>query len=154
MVRMATALNGRYLLQLREIGATIKQLMLECAVRPHLMKLLAHDYVLLQELPRTVDHNPRTTTYLWHVDIDQAYRTLERDMFRTMGTLFGRMAHEQRVNAPALAALTPQVEGGASLEHLSEAQQAEARVAQRKIDCLENALLQVHHTAMKMRAIA
>ena len=33
MCRMATALNGRYLLQLREIGACIKQLMLECAVR-------------------------------------------------------------------------------------------------------------------------
>ena len=202
MCRMATALNGdvRYLLQLREIGACIKQLMLECAIRdkfgelafrvfrllllrrptgvggahvscklelkqlaelallperdarPHLMKLLKHDYVLLQELPRTADHNPRTTTYLWHVDIEHAYRTLERDMFRTMGTLFGRIAHEQRVNAPALAAVQPQM--GMTLDYLSEAQQEEARVAQRKIDCLENALLQVHHTAMKMRAIA
>jgi len=204
MCRMATALNGRYLLQLREIGACIKQLMLECAVRdkfgdvafrvfrllllrkpspglsgggthvacklelkqlaelallperdarPHLMTLLRHDYVLLQELPRTADHNPRTTTYLWHVDVEHAYRSLERDMFRTMGTLYGRMAHERRANAPALAAVQPQA-AGMPLEHLSEAQHEEARVAQRKIDCLENALLQVHHTAMKMRAIA
>ena len=31
--RMATALNGKYLLQLGEIGACVKQLMLEAAVR-------------------------------------------------------------------------------------------------------------------------
>ena len=200
--RMATALNGKYLLQLGEIGACVKQLMLEAAVRdkfgelacrifrmllrkkgggggadraplklelkqlaelallperearPLLMKLLQSDYVLLQELPRTVDHNPRTTTYLWHVDLDAAYRTLERSMFLSVANLFSRMAHERSAHALALATV-PQP--GAPLaptpEQLSEAQQAEARLAQRKLDCLENSILLVHQAAMKMRII-
>lgn len=107
----------------------------------------------LQELPRTVDHNPRTTTYLWHVDLDQAYRTLERSMFRSVASLFSRMGHERDAHAPALAALAQT--GGLlePLEQLSEAQQAEARTAQRKLDCLESSILAVHHAAMKMRIL-
>ena len=35
----------------------------------------------------------------------------------------------------------------------AEAQQAEARLAQRKLDCLENSILLVHQAAMKMRII-
>ena len=118
------------------------------------MKLLQNDYVLLQELPRTVEHNPRTTTYLWHVDLEAAYRTLERSMFLSVANLFSRMAHERSEHALALATV-PQP--GAPLapapEQLSEAQQVEARLAQRKLDCLENSILLVHQAAMKMRII-
>ena len=39
------------------------------------------------------------------------------------------------------------------LSQLSEAQQTEARTAQRKLDCLENSILLVHQAAMKMRII-
>ena len=71
------------------------------------MKLLQNDYVLLQELPRTVEHNPRTTTYLWHVDLEAAYRTLERSMFLSVANLFSRMAHERSEHALLTLTLTP-----------------------------------------------
>ena len=79
----------------------------------------------MQELPRTVDHNPRTTTYLWHVDLDQAYRTLERSMFLCVAGLFSRMTHERVAHALALATVPqPGAPPAPALEQLSEAQQA------------------------------
>ena len=46
-----------------------------------------------QELPRTVDHNPRTTTYLWHVDIQQALHG------HCMGTAWARALRVHRMHA-------------------------------------------------------
>ena len=41
----------------------------------------------MQEVPRTVDRNPKTTTYLWYVSLPHAYRTLEGEMMGTLATL-------------------------------------------------------------------
>ena len=38
-------------------------------------------------MPRSVDHNPRTTCYLWYVDLPRAYRALEAQLLQTHARL-------------------------------------------------------------------
>ena len=143
LCKMASTLNGKYLIELHEIANAIKQVMVEGAVRtlvgeqgcrlfrllcrghalggcttkgqqkyelkqlaemallperdarPLLWKLLNHEHVLMQEVPRSVDRNPKTTTYLWHCSLDKAYQTLERQMFKTLCSLGQRLAKER-----------------------------------------------------------
>ena len=34
------------------------------------------------QVARSTDHNPKTTTYLWHVEVKQAYAKLESEMLQ------------------------------------------------------------------------
>mgnify|MGYP002637281527 CR=1 FL=1 len=119
-----------------------------------MMKLFRHEYVALQEVPRSTDHNPKTTTYLWHVDLAAAYRKLEQEMFRTLSRLRARLEFEQGKQAHAFAAL--QADGVAFddyLERLTEAQRQEVYEAQRKSDLLNNTIQHVHNTVMLLRTV-
>jgi transcription initiation factor IIE alpha subunit len=84
--------RGQQKLELKQIAELA--LMPERDARPVLMKLLQAELVQLQEVPRTIDRNPKTTTYLWHVSLPHAYATLEAEMMRTLVHLRGRLAHE------------------------------------------------------------
>ena len=64
----------------------------------NVMALLRAEYVQLQEVPRTADHNPRTTTYLWHVELRSAYAKFERDLMRTVAALRQRVSHEEEAH--------------------------------------------------------
>ena len=57
------------------------------------MTLLQAELVMLQEVPRTADRNPKTTFYLWHVSLPHAYRVLEAEMLRTLDQLRAPARH-------------------------------------------------------------
>jgi len=145
---MASPLNGKYMLNLAQMTAAIRQLALETAVlnrcgetacrlfrlllrfranggcpkiedgvprvyrlelkqlaelglmpekeaRPLLWTLMSAGYASLQEVPRSVDHNPRTTCYLWYVDLPRAYRAFEAQLLQTHARLATMLEAEQ-----------------------------------------------------------
>lgn len=146
LCQMASPLNGKYMFNLAEMTAAVKQIMLETAVlhkfgeaacrifrlllrlgfkggcvttdrlplklelkqvaemslmpereaRPLLGRMLAAGFVSLQEMPRSTDHNPRTTVYLWHVEMARACRALEAEMLATESKLISRLEAEHR----------------------------------------------------------
>ncbi|KAL1507209.1 hypothetical protein AB1Y20_008059 [Prymnesium parvum] len=204
LCKMASTLNGKYILNLSEMGSAIKQLVLENAIRerfgempsrlyklllrshaqgggygerkppqklelkqmaemsllperearPFMMRFLRHEYVCLQEVARSNDHNPKTTTFLWYVDLPMAYKKLEQEMLKTLCSLLARLEYEEKQQVHAFAAL--QTEGVAFddfLERLTENERREVQLAQRKADLLNNTILHIHHTMMLLRTV-
>ena len=82
-------------------------------------------YVLMQEVPKTVDRNPKTTTYLWHVSLPHAYSTLEAEILKMVSHLHIRLRHE---------CSTLPAEGAADGDDVA------AMRASAKVDCLEHTL--------------
>ncbi|EOD19379.1 hypothetical protein EMIHUDRAFT_242867 [Emiliania huxleyi CCMP1516] len=79
--------------QLAELG-----LMPEKEARPLLWTLMSAGFASLQEappVPWSVDHNPRTTCYLWYVDLPRAYRALEAQLLQTHARLATMLEAEQ-----------------------------------------------------------
>ena len=97
-------------------------------------------------MSRSADHNPRTTTYLWHVDLNRAYRNLEAEMLFTETKLMARHAAETRKAEASARA------GDAS--HFSEVagHDTPASIA-RRLSVLEVAILQTSETVMLLRYI-
>uniref|UniRef100_A0A7S0L894 DNA-directed RNA polymerase III subunit RPC3 n=1 Tax=Coccolithus braarudii TaxID=221442 RepID=A0A7S0L894_9EUKA len=108
----------------------------ENATRPLLMRMLQAEYVMLAEVSRTNDHNPRSTTYLWYVDLPKAYRTVERELLKTLYNLQCRLQAERKKEPLALA---------------DESAEEAASLAQRRVDYLTHMMLKVHETLMLMR---
>ena len=88
---------GQWKLELKQLAAMA--LLPDREVRPLLMCMMQAGLVMLQEVPRTGDHNPRSTTYLWCVDLDRACAALEREMLLTIGRLHERLGDEERLAA-------------------------------------------------------
>lgn len=201
LCKMASTLNGKYLLELHEMCNAIKQVMVEGAVRtlvgeqgcrlfrllcrghslggcttkgqqkyelkqlaelallperdarPLLWKLLNHEYVLMQEVPRSVDRNPKTTTYLWHCSLDKAYQTLERQMFKTLCSLGQRLAKER------IASGEDRGEPGCRRTGLAAISEAEASEEQRqmllcaraRVEALDGAMMKLFDSALTFR---
>lgn len=136
--------SGQFKFETKQLAAMA--LLPESRTRPVLMHLFKAGYAQLQEVPRTVDHNPRTTVYLWHVDLPQAYRVLEKEMLSAARKLMVRLEHERSKIDPTVRK-APQSE-------LSEAQQRELRAAQHKEDSLDYMILQILHSVQLMRTLS
>lgn len=197
LCKMASTLNGKYILELGELGNAVKQLLLEAVVRervgelgvrlyrsllrkhahggcsargqqkhelkqlaedslmperdarPLMMKLLLSGYALLQEVPRTLDRNPKATTHLWHVSLPGAYRALELEMLGSLLNLHRRLEHEKRGLVDPPAAPPASLHG----EHITEAQRHEAVLASRRVETLQNSIAHLHETFMTLRTV-
>ena len=145
----------------------------EREARPHLWRLLQGGYVRLQEVPKTADHNPRTTCFLWHVDTPAALRVLERDVLKTAHLMQQRAEAECAPPAPASRggageasgagggpAPAPRPDGmgpggcsNAAASAQGEAARREALVAARKSELLDSMTLQLINTAMLLRVL-
>ena len=193
VVKMATTLNGKYMLELGEIANAVKQTMIEGVVKhkageagcrlyrilarkhahggcssrgqqkyelkqiaeqalqpekdakPSLWILLQSGYVQLQEVPRSADRNPKTTTYLWHVSLPHAYRAFEAELFDTITRLQRRIDMDQAATGAAGSAL---VDAAAS-----DTRRKEASTARQRVDSLEAAVMRLFDTALVLRAL-
>lgn len=127
-------------------------LMPEREARPLLILLLQSEYVMVQEVPRTLDRNPKATTFLWHISLQHAYRAVERAMLHSLVNLHRRLRHECKEHA---ALLPRNFSEAANLESAREqtrvAHRQESFLAQRRIRVLENSILQLHETVMVLR---
>jgi transcription initiation factor IIE alpha subunit len=139
--------RGQQKLELKQLAELA--LLPERDARPLLLRLLQEEYVMLQEVPRTVDRNPKTTTYLWHVSLPHAYATLEQEMHRMLVSLHRRLAHEAAAAAAngsaeeALRQSTGSIDTGVG----------EAGLAARRAEFTEMTLLKLHETMMLLRNV-
>ncbi|KAG6333528.1 hypothetical protein ID866_5564 [Astraeus odoratus] len=65
-------------------------------VRPLLSAMASECLISTQEVPKTADHNPTRTFYLWHVDLDRAYSTLLGSLYKTLFNISVRREAEQK----------------------------------------------------------
>lgn len=147
--------KGHQKLELKQIAELA--LLPERDTRPLLMRLLQDELVMLQEVPRTADRNPKTTFYLWHVSLPHAYRALEAQMLKTLDHLHVRLAHEVRLASGAVGnAGDPSGWGGGHADHFAEGggeKEAEKQAARRRADYLEATILKLHQTVLLLRVV-
>ena len=105
--------------------------------RPLLLKLLQLEYVLLQEVPKTNDRNPKTTTHLWHVSLPHAYATLEVEILMMLAQLYARLKHET----------------GLASQHGTSAHDVGAQRASARLDCIEHSIMRLHVTLLLLRTL-
>jgi len=203
LCKMATTLNGKYLIELHELANAVKMILAEGAVRrlvgeqgcrlfrllcrghalgscshkgqqkyelkqlaemallperdarPLLWKLLHHEFVRLQEVPRSADRNPKTTTYLWHCSLPHAYQTLERQMFKALCALSARLTQERKAageergesGQPSGVLRRP----GATELDMSDEQRLAAQRARARLETLDGAIMKLFDTALTLR---
>ncbi|KIM57099.1 hypothetical protein SCLCIDRAFT_1219780 [Scleroderma citrinum Foug A] len=64
-------------------------------VRPLLSAMSSDCLISTQEVPKSADHNPTRTFYLWHVDLNRAYSTLLGSLYKTLFNINARRQAEQ-----------------------------------------------------------
>lgn len=62
--------------------------------RARLYQLVAHDYIQLQEVPKSADHSPHHTFYFFGVRINQAFLRLRSEIIKAMKNLKLRLRFE------------------------------------------------------------
>jgi len=87
LLRMKKQLEQKQVADLALISAT--------KTRKRLYQMLSCGFVQLQEVPRTVDHAPSRTFYLWSVRIDQVRRMVIDEMYVVLRKLRQRLQHEE-----------------------------------------------------------
>lgn len=143
--------RGQQKLELKQLAEMT--LMPEREARPLLLQLLQSEFVLLQEVPRSSDRNTKTTTYVWYVSLQHAYRTVENALLHTLVNLHRRLRYERKAlhgavlpaticSAPSLAP-TREEDGGVPV-FLSSRTPC-------KLAMIENSILQLHETLMVLR---
>lgn len=71
--------------------------------RDCLYKMLASNYVHLQEVPRTNEHNPSKTFYLWNVRMSHVESILVMEMYKALRNMKARLAFTMSTHADLLA---------------------------------------------------
>ena len=120
----------------------------EREARPLLWSLLQSGYAMLQEVARTADHNPKTTTYLWYVSLPHAYKTLEEEM---VSSLVGKMkqTQEEAQTAERLSATT----SSTNVSEANEEQLQEAATAKARAEAAEVATARLYDTFLLLRTL-
>jgi DNA-directed RNA polymerase III subunit RPC3 len=108
-------------------------MMAEREARTLLERMLKAGFGSLQELPRSADHNPKTTLYVWHVELPRACRALEAELLTTEAKMALALADERR-KAEVKGKVAP-ADGA------------------RRAALLEAAMLRAHESAMLLRFI-
>lgn len=142
----ACAARGQQKMEMKMLAEAA--LLPEREARPLLWQLLQHGYVSLQEVARTADHNPKTTTYLWYVSLPHAYRALEEELTLSLVRMNDRLVAEQQV-AERLTASTRST----NVSETSEEQKREAAVARARAESLEAAIARLSNTALLLRTM-
>lgn len=94
-------------------------------------------------MPRTIDHNPKTTVYLWHASLPHAYRTLENTMMKALATLLSR--REREAEAGAIEEKGPR-KGRAAVSE-------DAFAAGARLESLDGAISRLYDTILLLRAL-
>lgn len=63
--------------------------------RQCLFKMFRGGIVQMQEVPKSNDHHPTRTFYLWNVNLPKVYEKLMDDMYKTIRNLRMRLTHER-----------------------------------------------------------
>jgi transcription initiation factor IIE alpha subunit len=71
--------------------------------RDCLYKMLQSNYVHLQEVPRTSEHNPSKTFYLWSVRLHHVKNILLNDMYKALRNMKLRLSHTLQLHADLIA---------------------------------------------------
>ena len=61
--------------------------------REKLYKMLEHNFVQVQEIPKSSDHVPARTIYLFNVNIEQVAQIIKADFYKTLKNLKMRLQH-------------------------------------------------------------
>eukprot|EP01027_Heterolobosea_sp_BB2_P019296 GEZU01027101.1.p1 GENE.GEZU01027101.1~~GEZU01027101.1.p1 ORF type:complete len:122 (-),score=11.07 GEZU01027101.1:36-401(-) len=107
--------------------------------REVLYKMLASNIVQLQEVPRSVDHLPARTFYLWTVNLQRVYEALSEDMYKTCRNLNMRLKKEQTDTFAAIG-------GNANVNVVSESQSAQLERMKKAEDRLNSSLIRLNET--------
>lgn len=71
--------------------------------REILIKMARYGLVLSQEVPRTADHAPNRTSYLWRASPDNAVAALKNHLLQAIGNLLVRLEAERRDHQDLIA---------------------------------------------------
>jgi len=63
--------------------------------RNALYKMLQEGILQLQEVPKSMDHNPSRTFFLWNANVEKNYERITEDMYKTISNLRNRFVREQ-----------------------------------------------------------
>ena len=156
--------SGNLKLELKQL--TRMSLMPDREARPLLLKLFQSNLLMLQEVPRSADRVPKGTTYLWHVDPQQAPHSaagshcsaraltshacrrsqargsLQRDVLCCLNNMEARLVAERE----SLMRLQRE-------QHYCEAPVLHIQLQQQRsrVRTLEGAILRMHGTLMLLR---
>jgi DNA-directed RNA polymerase III subunit RPC3 len=132
--------SGNLKLELKQL--TRMSLMPDREARPLLLKLFQANLLMLQEVPRSADRVPKGTTYLWHVDPQQARGSLQRDVLCCLNNMEARLVAERE----SLMRLQRE-------QHYCEAPVLHIQLQQQRsrVRTLEGAILRMHGTLMLLR---
>lgn len=81
--------------QLEEKQVTHYSMIPASESRTVLFKMHRGGIVQLQEVPKSNDHHPTRTYYLWNVNLPKVYEKLNDDMYKTIRNLRMRLTHER-----------------------------------------------------------
>ncbi|KAG9290214.1 hypothetical protein G9A89_022190 [Geosiphon pyriformis] len=62
--------------------------------RKLLNDLFLADYIQLQEIPKGTERTPSRTIFLWYVDLDNTYKKVLADLYRSLANLYDRRLYE------------------------------------------------------------
>ena len=141
----ACTARGQQKLEMKSLAEL--SLLPEREARPLLWSLLRSGYASMQEVARTAEHNPKSTTYLWYVSLPHAYRALELEIFTALARMNARLVSEQK-HAERLTASTR-----GELCEASDEQLRCAAMARVRTEALEAAVARLFDTALLLRTL-
>lgn len=104
--------------------------------RSVLYKMLQEGILQLQEVPKSLDHNPLRTFYLWNVNIEKNYEKITDDMYKTISNLRNRFVREQ-------TEMLEKVGGNLNSDNMSEEQKLLVTRLGLKEDRIESSLVKL-----------
>lgn len=96
--------------------------------RTLLYKMLQEGIVQLQEVPKSVDHNPIRTFYLWNVDLPTVYEVLTENMYKGVRNLRMRLVKEEKDALEKVGGTIPTTLNAQQQEMLAKLEKIEDRL--------------------------
>jgi hypothetical protein len=109
-----------------------------------LCRMLKAQYIRMQEVPRTTDHNAQRTFFLWFVDMDRVGRLVQDEMLRTMWVLLTKREEKKRECDDFVGV-------GGEVTDLTPAQHKEFQALEHQVERLTTAILRLDETIMVLR---
>lgn len=103
--------------------------------RERLYGLLRMGLLALQEVPKTLDHAPSRTFYLWHIREDAAYASMAGALERTLGNALARMRWEREQHRTIIAK-SERSDVAANPSLLAPGEQQQLHILRRTLDRL------------------
>eukprot|EP01026_Neomeris_dumetosa_P050647 TRINITY_DN44449_c0_g1_i13.p1 TRINITY_DN44449_c0_g1~~TRINITY_DN44449_c0_g1_i13.p1 ORF type:complete len:435 (-),score=64.36 TRINITY_DN44449_c0_g1_i13:193-1497(-) len=110
--------------------------------RSLLMQMFQAGYVSLQEIPKTSDHKPQSTIYTFFVNLEQAFRQVAKDLYKTLDNLNYKVKSINEKESELLKSL--QIHG--DVNKLSDSQKQRLLATTRKLSMLEGAMVKLDET--------